>query len=307
MSTWIDVFAPATVANLGPGYDVLGLALEAPGDTVRARRIDKGVLLVKVDGEFDLPPAGESNTASVAARLVLERLGNPCGVELELHKGLPMGSGLGSSGASAAAAAMAVNLICGAPLSVEELVQPCALAEQAACGSAHADNVTPALLGGITLVRSVSDVSRVRTPLALFVAVVSPRMELSTREARGAIPKEVPVKETVHNSAHTASLVYALAVGDLELLGRSMNDQIAEPRRAPLIPGFARVKGAALAAGAIGSSIAGAGPSIFALCESRSSCEAVGEAMSAELTRLGQPHVTHISAVADQGARQAAR
>jgi len=308
MSQRVTVFAPATVANLGPGFDILGLALESPGDTVVAHRTDEPqVTLTRVEGMNDtleLPPAGANNTAVVAADQVLERLGRPFGVQLELRKGLPLGSGLGSSGASAAAAAVAVNLLAGTPLTPSQLVQPCALAEAAACGSAHADNVAPALLGGITLVRTARDVTRIETALQLFVAVVAPRQRLSPREARDAIPAAIPLADHTHNAAHLASLVYALAVGDLQLLGRVMVDRVAEPRRAHLIPGFSSAKRAALEAGALGASISGAGPALFALCTSRTMARAAGDAMADALLReTGARPVVHTSPVAATGAR----
>jgi homoserine kinase len=304
--TTVSVFAPATVANLGPGYDVIGLALEAPGDTVHASRISGTTVRVsRVTGDHDrLPPAGVENTAAVAARLTLERLGNPFGLELELHKGLPLGSGLGSSGASAAAGAFAANLLAGSPLAPEELVAACAQAEASACGSAHADNVTPALLGGVTLVRSATDVTRIHTALDLYVAVISPRQELSTRLSREAIPAEIPVAEAIHNVAHLASLVYALAVGDLDLLRRSLVDHIAEPRRAGLIPGFPEAKRAAMEAGALGASISGAGPAVFALCDTLEAARAAGGAMVAAFD--GEAAL-NVSPLAEQGAREVDR
>jgi len=306
MTQHVTVFAPATVANLGPGYDILGLALESPGDTVHARRTGgDAVVLTRISGESELPPAGETNTAVVAARLVLERLDQPFGVELELHKGLPLGSGLGSSGASAAAAAWAVNLLAGSPLEPHQLVEPCARAEAAACGSAHADNVAPALLGGVVLVRSPDDVSAVRTGLDLFVAVVTPRLQLPTREARQAIPTEIPLVDAIHNCAHAASLVLGLVTGDLDLLRRVMVDRIAEPRRAGLIPGFAATKQAALAAGALGSSISGAGPSLFALCASRADAESASKAMAHALQReTGRLPAVLVSPIAARGAHE---
>ena len=303
-SDWIKVTAPPTVANLGPGYDILGLALDAPGDTVRARRTTTGVHLRQVTGNYALPPAGAHNTASIAATLVLERLGNPFGVELELHKGLPIGSGLGSSGASAVAAAFAVNLLGGSSLSLVDLIEPCALAEKAACGSPHADNVAPALLGGITLVRSQRDVTCIKTRLSLALAVISPEQELKTRDARRAIPEQIPAAEAIYNSAHLASLVYALATDDEELIRCSLSDHIAEPRRAHLINGFAEVKQAALDAGALGASIAGAGPAIFALCASLSSAEAASMAMSDALKRLNHPHKQRVARISLAGAHE---
>jgi homoserine kinase len=301
----VSVYAPATVGNVGPGYDVLGLALEAPGDTLRARRTDRpGVRLLRVTGEFALPPADERNTACVAARLTLERLGSPFGLELELHKGLPIGSGMGSSGASAAAAATAANLLAGAPLLPEQLVSACAGAEAAACGAAHADNVAPALLGGVTIVRGPEDVSRVPTGLDLALALVSPADPLPTRRAREAIPGAIPTGEVIHNMAQVASLVLALTTDDAGLLRRALSDRIAEPRRAPLVPGFAEVKRAALEAGALGASLSGAGPTTFGLCLGREAAAAAADAMSAALDVLGIHHARRVAGLGRRGARE---
>lgn len=319
---WIEVFAPATVANVGPGYDVLGLALSEPGDRVRARLIgSSGVILrtpqtasgeagagPSATGDAKLPPGGEKNTAYVAAKETLRQLGAQWGVELELFKGLPLGSGLGSSGASAAAAAKAVNCLQqdmgGAILDDEALVQIAAQAEATACGSAHADNVAPALMGGIVLVRPEGKVIRIETQLSLFLAMVSPDFELPTRKAREAIPSQLPLGEAIANGANLATLIYGLAKNDLELVALGLHDRIAEPRRAALIPGFEGVKAAALQSGALGSSISGAGPSIFALCSNLKVAETVRRAMSKALAGEAFAHRSWVSPLASEGARR---
>jgi len=278
----ITAFAPATVANLGPGLDVLGLALYAPGDRVTARHTQgPGVTIEKVTGDggtLSLDPT--TNTAGVAAAATLAKAGIATGVSLTLEKGMPIGSGLGSSAASAAAAAYAVNLLIGSPLRKVELVGPC-LAAEAAVSGRHADNVAAALLGGLIVVRSLDPLDLVRLPVpeGLVVVVVTPRMELSTRTARAVLPKEVPLASLVRNTANIAAFVSACYSGDLGLLGRSLTDEVATPARAPLIPGCAEVIEAALNAGALGSSISGAGPSIFALCRSKRSAAEVSAAM----------------------------
>ena len=303
----VTVFAPATVANLGPGLDVLGLALAAPGDRVTARRAAAGVTMARVTGDggaLSLDP--ETNTAGIAARATLAKAGVATGVELTLEKGMPIGSGLGSSAASAAAAAFAVNLLIGSPLRKVELVGPC-LAAEAAVSGRHADNVAPALLGGLILVRSIEPLDLVRLPVpeGLVVVVVTPDMELSTREARAALPGEVPLASLVRNTAQVGAFVSACHSGDLGLLGRSMTDAVATPARAPLIPGCAGVIEAALDAGAIGSSISGAGPSIFALCRSeRSACE-VAAAMTRAFAASGRAATSVVSPADCPGARRA--
>ena len=205
---------------------------------------------------------------------------------------------------AAVAAAWAVNLLAGAPLAPGDLVQACALAEASACGAAHADNVAPSLLGGVTLVRGPADVNRVNTGLPLWLALVTPNISLSTRDARQAIPDCIPVEDAVHNCAHAATLVYALATDDADLLARAISDKVAEPRRAGLIPGFIRVKTAAMESGALGSSISGAGPTIFALCLGEESAQRAAQAMSSTLDLEQISHGIIVSPVAKEGARE---
>lgn len=304
----ITVFAPATIGNVGPGFDVLGLAVATPGDIVRARRVDEsGARLIAVrrgDPQITtLPPCSNDNTACVAARAVLERLGVSWGVELQLEKGLPVGSGLGSSGASAVAAAVAINELAGRRLSRLEMLPACIAAEASACGAGHADNVAPALLGGFVLVRADGVAVPLETELALWVALVTPDQSLPTRKARAAIPAAIPRDEWVHNAGQLGTLIYALAKSDVELLRGAIDDRIAEPRRAHLIPGFLEAKRAALEADALGASIAGAGPTIFALCEDAPQAERVADAMAAALEQVGVDHRRRVSPVSSEGAR----
>ena len=303
----VSVFAPATVANLGPGLDVLGLALSSPGDRVTARLVPgRGVTLASVRGDGGaLPLDPAKNTAGIAAEATLAKAGVATGVLLTLEKGMPIGSGLGSSAASAAAAAYAVNLLIGSPLRKIELIGPCLDAEAAVAGR-HADNVAPALLGGLILVRSIEplDVVRLPVPDGLVVAVVTPAMELSTRAARAALPEHVPLASLVRNSASVAAFVSACYSGDLALLGRSLVDAVATPARAPLIPGCASVIEAARDAGALGSSISGAGPSIFALCRSIRSAGEVAAAMVAAFAAAGLAAAAVVSPADCPGARR---
>lgn len=301
-------FAPATVANLGPGFDVLGLALSGAGDVVTARRArGRGVVAVRVTGDGGkLSPEPAQNTAGIAAQATLARAGVPdVGVELELRKGLPIGSGLGSSAASAAAAAFAVNLLLGAPLRKSELIEPCIEAEAVVSGR-HADNVAAALLGGLILVRSLDplDVVRLPVPDGLTVAVVTPAIEVSTRRAREVLPKEVPLASYVRNAASLAAFVSACYTGDLALVARAVRDEIVTPARAPLIPGCEAVIEAALQAGALGSSISGSGPSIFALCRSERSAHEVAAAMRRAFEGVGLATMVVVSAGDCPGARR---
>jgi len=283
-------FAPATLSNLGTGFDVLGLALSQPGDTVRVRLVpEPGVRVLRIEGDGGkLSLEATRNTAGIAAAATLVRAGVAVGVELELIKGLPIGSGLGSSASSAVAAAFAVNLALGSPLRRADLVGPCLAAEEAVSGR-HADNVAPALLGGLVLVRSLDPVDLIRLPLpeGLQFALVTPDMELLTRTARAVLPKEVPLPVMTRNSANLAAIVSACHSGDLALLARAIPDEVVTPARTPLIPGCADVIEAALDAGALAASISGAGPTLFALCRSSRTAQAAADAMVATFARHG--------------------
>ena len=293
----VKAFAPATVANVASGFDVLGFAVSHPGDTVEARRTGAGgVTLREVTGDGGRLPRDDSNTAVIAVRALMERLGEPFGAELALHKGMPMASGLGGSAASASAALIAVNRLAGDAMPPEELL-PCALAaERAAAGAGHADNAAPALLGGVVLIRGSDppDLIRLPVPAGLAVALLSPAVEIRTEAARRMLPTQIPL---------THALVASLHSGDLALMGRSLHDVVAEPVRAALIPGFDRVKQAALAGGAIGCSISGSGPAVFALAASTERAATVGEAMKSAFAAVGLDAVSYVSEIGTSGPR----
>ena len=271
----VRVFAPATVSNLGPGFDVLGLALHRPGDVVEVEVADRpGIELAGVAGEGGaLPREAGRNAASVAAGEVLRRAsrrGGPAGLRLWLEKGMPLSSGLGSSGASAAAGAVAANEALGRPLGEDALVRCAMEGERAACGSAHADNVAPSVVGGIVLIRSCDPLDFVRLPVpdGLFVVVVHPHCEVSTAEARARLAGHTfALADIVANAGNLGALVAALHQGDLALVGRAIEDRIVEPLRAGMIPSYPAVRSAARDAGALGCGISGSGPSVFALCD----------------------------------------
>jgi homoserine kinase len=284
MNRRIRVFAPATVANLGPGFDVLGLALSRPGDVLDAEISDRpGVEIVEVTGDGGLLSRdSEQNVTGRAAADVLRRAHAGNGVRLWLHKQMPLASGLGSSGASSAAGAVAVNELLGKPLSQREVVLSAMEGERAASGTPHADNVAPSVMGGVVLVRSYEPFEVVALPVPdeLHVSVVHPHCKVSTAEARRLVKgRTYSLEAIVANLGNIAALVAALGRGDLELLGRSIDDRLVEPLRAALIPGFAAVKQAALDAGGLGCSIAGSGPSVFAFAGSMEAAEKVGAVM----------------------------
>jgi homoserine kinase len=311
----VRAFAPATSANVSCGFDVFGFALEAPGDEVELWVSDPpsahpAVQMNAVEGDAGtLPRDGARNTAAVASRAFLDayiaRTGSAPSLEILLKKGLPRGSGMGSSAASAAAAVIAANRLLGDPFTVEALVRFAMEGERAACGSAHADNVAPAVLGGFVIVRSYSplDLVRVNVPPELWATIVHPDLVLSTAKARAILPIEYPRSILVDQVGNAAALVAGLLSSDYDLIGRSLRDSVAEPYRAPLISGFPEVKAAALAAGALGAGISGSGPSTFALTRGRDAAERVAAAMIEAFSRRGIAAQSWTASVAAGGPR----
>ncbi len=283
INSGIKVFAPATVANLACGFDTLGLALEQPGDELIAKvSATPGIRITKITGGKNLPYDIDKNTAGVAAKKLLEAVGNKeIGIEMEIHKKMPFGSGLGSSAASAVAGAMAVNELLRRPFTKWELLPFAMAGEQIASGAYHADNVAPSLLGGITFVRNNEslDVHRLSVPPGLFVTVIYPQVEILTKAARNMLSNTVSLKNTVQQAANLGGFIIGLQKGDFELISRSLEDVIIEPQRASLIPHFQEVKEAALKQGVLGCSISGSGPSIFALSNNSLIAENAGTEM----------------------------
>ncbi|MBA3532111.1 MAG: homoserine kinase [Ardenticatenales bacterium] len=304
----VTVFAPATIANLGPGFDVLGVAIEGLGDWVSVTiRDEPGVVIESITGDnkkLSLDPA--QNTAGIAAQEALRLIGvSDVGLSLRIRKGMPLGSGLGSSGASAAAAAWGVNMLFGSPLSKQRLLHASIVAESVVSGW-HADNVGPSLFGGFILIRTYDplDIIELPTPFGLTFALVTPEMELPTRQSRAVIPQEIPLKLHVAQSGNLAALIASLFGGSPILLGRAMQDVIVEPARAPLIPAFEKVKASAFEAGALACSIAGAGPTLFALCDDAITGAIVAGVMQeAFSTYGGLRSSTHVARVDQEGAR----
>ncbi|TPV92436.1 MAG: homoserine kinase [Myxococcales bacterium FL481] len=298
---WIEAFAPATVSNLGPGFDCLGLALRGPGDTVRARTADvPGVRLLRVSGDAGkLPLASDRNTAAVAVQQLLRHHAPEAGIELELTKGLPLGSGLGSSGASACAAVVAADAALGLNLGATHLIEAAREGERVACGAAHPDNVAPAILGGLVLIPSLHPLRVVALPVPtdLWLAVYTPGHPVATEQARAILPHNYPLPTVVHQAARLGLLVHALHTDDLALLGEAMVDEVAEPARAGLIPGFLAAKAACLEAGAVACTISGAGPSTFAIAPSRERATALLEILEECFTGAGVAGRGHVDTV----------
>lgn len=311
----VRVFAPASLSNLGPGFDVLGLALDEPGDIVEAELSERpGVELAGVAGDGrGLPREPERNVAVVAAAEALRRVegrgpaaGSARGVRLRLEKGIPLASGLGGSAASSVGAAVAVNALFGSPLDERELIESALAGERLASGSTHADNVAPCLLGGIVLVAGYDplDVVPLPVPPGLAVAVVRPHCTVTTAEARALVRERTfPIDRIVTNLAGVGAFVSALYRGDLKLLGRAVRDALVEPVRAGLVPALADVEAAARDAGALGSALSGSGPSVFAFCEGTDRAARVAAAMQAAFARAGVASETVVSLVSPAGAR----
>lgn len=301
----VRAFAPGTVANLGPGLDILALALDGAGDTVRVSRSAGHSVTVEDSGHPDIPRDAARNTAGIAAARVLTLAGSPqTGLAIEVVKGLPLSGGQGGSAASAAAAAVAVNALLGSPLSKAELLDACLAAEEAVAGR-HADNAAAALFGGVVLVRSLAplDVAALRFPEDLLVVLVRPEQRLRTEDARAALPSTVSRAVALEQAANVGALVAALAQGDYELLRRSVRDGIAEPAREPLLPGFSEAKLAALEAGALGCSISGAGPSAFAFAVGEDRGRGIADSMVAAYRGRGIAARARVCRIDTRGAR----
>jgi len=307
MAKSIKVFAPATVANVACGFDVLGFAVDAPGDVVTMQLTDKpGIVITSISGDGGrLPKAAEKNTAGVAVNAFLQHLNLTQGVEITIEKNLPLGSGMGSSAASSAAAVVAINELLGKPLSREALVPFAMEAERIACGAAHADNVAPAIMGGFVLIRSYAplDLIRIPSPDNLYCVVITPNIELRTEDARKVLKQEITMKDAIEQWGNLAGLIAGLMQKDYALIGRSLQDVIVEPMRALLIPGFEEVKIAAIESGVLGCSISGSGPSIFALATSKQIAENAGASMKTALNKIGLDGTIYVSQINDAGTK----
>ena len=299
----IKIFCPATIANLSCGFDVLGLCLETIGDEMIIRKVnEKGIRITKITGA-DLPLETEKNVAGVAAlaicKDVMNRVSLDHGFEIEIHKKIKAGSGIGSSSASAAGAVFGINALLGNPYSRNELVEFAMKGEAVASGCEHADNVAPCLLGGFTLVRGYKplDVIRIDSPEELFAVVLHPQIEVKTADARAVLQPMISLKSAITQWGNVGGLIAGLYTKDYELIGRSLQDVIVEPLRKHLIPNFDPVKFTAMHHGALGAGISGAGPSIFALCKGLAVAEKVAYAMSEEYLNTGIPADIHISKI----------
>jgi homoserine kinase len=299
----IKIFCPATIANLSCGFDVLGLCLETAGDVMIIRKTNvKGIHITKIFGA-DLPLETEKNVAGVSALAMLENLQTDFGFEIEIYKHIKAGSGIGSSAASSAGAVFGINELLGRPFTRKELILFAMQGEKLASGNAHADNVSPCLLGGFTLVRSYNplDIIKIESPSELYATVIHPQIELKTSDARSVLKQTVSLKSAIIQWGNVGGLIAGLYTKDYELIGRSLHDEIIEPLRSVLIPGFDLMKQSALENGALGSGISGSGPSIFALSKGKETAEKIAKAMSAVYDEMNLLYEVHVSKVNNEG------
>jgi homoserine kinase len=301
----VTVHAPATIANVGCGFDVLGLCLTEPYDTITLRRREQPGLTITHLDDYHLPTDPYHNVAGAALLALLREVPETLGFEVEITKGIRPGSGIGSSAASAAGAVVAANALLGNRFDNKQLIDMAMYGEAVASGVRHADNIAPAICGGFTLVRAVQpvlDVVALPAP-ALWVAVVHPQFEVKTKEARAVLPTQVPLSLAVRQWANVGGLVAGFLTQDHGLISRSLDDYIVEPARAALLPGLADAKQRALAAGALGGGISGSGPSIFMLNKDEVTAHAAAEAMGAVYRKMGIAYHLHVGPIESEGAR----
>lgn len=299
----IKVFCPATIANLNCGFDILGCCLVGIGDEMIFRKTnDKGIKIVKITGA-NLPYETHKNVAGVAAFAVYETQKCEFGIEIEIHKKIKAGSGIGSSSASAAGAVFGVNELLGKPFSKQELVAFAMKGEASASGSEHADNVAPCLLGNFTLIRGYNplDIIEIQSPDDLYAVVIHPHIEVKTADARAVLPNEIQMKDAIIQTGNLGGFIAGLYTKDYKLISRALQDVIIEPKRKHLIPNFDAIKNKALQNGALGSGISGAGPSIFALCKGKAIAKNVADAIRKSYIETGISFDVYVSEINTNG------
>ena len=301
----VTVFGPATVSNVGPGFDLMGFALESPGDEMIVRRNDRGILVLMDESGCNLPLDPGKNVAAVAAASLLHRLGSKEGFDLIFTRKINPGSGVGSSAASCVAAVVGINELLGCPFEIDALI-PCAMeGEKISSGSAHADNIAPALLGGITLICGYDPlyIKQIPYPDDLWCAVVHPELMIKTMESRKLIPTQVRLSVALQQCGNLAGLVAGLTTCDYALISRSITDVFAEPYRTQQLPDFDLLRKNALVTGSIGTGLSGSGPSVFSLCRGEKMATSVGEVMRNHFTERGIEAGRYISRISKAGCK----
>jgi homoserine kinase len=298
----VKVFAPATIANLVCGFDVLGLALNYPRDEMQLTITDKPGIRIQHTDIYKLPTIPEENVAGVSLLELVQELPHIFGFEVIINKCIKPGSGLGSSAASAAGIVVAANHLLGNIFSREELVRFAMAGEKLASGVKHADNISPCIFGGVTLIRSIFPLDIISLPAPpMFVAVVHPQIEVKTSDAREILRKEVLLKDAIKQWGNIAGLVAGFMKNDYGLISRSLEDVIIEPVRSMLIPGFDDVKKRSVEAGALGGGISGSGPSIFMLCEKEDTAKKVEKIMKDVYQNTGLLYNTYVTTINNEG------
>lgn len=299
----IKIFSPATVANVGCGFDVLGLCLDKVGDQMVIRKTQrKGIFITKIEG-FELPYAVHENVAGVSALAMYNELNVDFGFEIEIYKQIKPGSGIGSSAASAAGSVFGMNYLLDNTFDKIDLIKFAMNGEAVASKSEHADNIAPAILGGFTLVKQNNplEVIQLPTPKALHAVIVHPQIEIKTADSRAVLPKTVALSDAITQWSNVGSLVHALHTSDYNLIGKSLKDVVIEPHRSKLIPNFNSLRKISLESGALGCSISGSGPSLFSLCEGLENARKVEANQRRFMTNIGIPFETHISKINTEG------
>jgi homoserine kinase len=299
----IRIFTPASIANLSCGYDILGVCLDKVGDEMVVRKTKKrGVVITKITGQ-KLSKDIRLNVAGVSATALLNKTEVDCGFEIEIHKGIKPGSGIGSSAASSAGSVFAINQLIGQPYTNKELIKFAMHGEMVASGSKHADNVAAVLLGGFTFVRDSlkNDCFKLNTPIEIAFTIIHPKIVLKTKDSRAVVKSQVLMNDVIEQSANLGAFISGLYTENYDLIGRSIKDVIVEPLRSVLIPKFEEIKFASINAGALGCGISGSGPSIFAISKGVTTAQKVGNAMKKIYDKLDLDYDVHVSCVNDKG------
>lgn len=299
----IRIFSPATVANVGCGFDVLGFCLDKVGDEMVVKKsAQKGIIITKIEG-FELPYDVHKNVAGVSALAMYAELDVDFGFEIEINKKIKPGSGIGSSAASAVGSVFGMNFLLGNPFKKIELIKFAMKGEAIASKIEHADNIAPAVLGGFTLVKQSNPLEVIQLPYpdALHAVIVHPQIEIKTADSRAVLPKTIPLSDAISQWSNVGSLVHALHTSDYNLIGKSLKDVVIEPYRSKLIPKFNNLRKISLESGALGCSISGSGPSIFSLCKGLENAKKVENNQRIFMAKTDIPFETHVSIVNKKG------
>lgn len=301
----VRVFAPASIANMGCGFDVIGLALDEVGDILEITAIEGDSLTIINKSGVPLPDDIEKNVITPVVRTFLEKIGQKAAIEVVICEKIYPGSGIGSSAASSAAAAYGMNELFGCPLSEEEVVICAMEGENLASGGYHADNAAPAVMGGIVLIRGYEPLDLIQLPVPgnFYCAVVHPHIVVSTKEAREILPKSVPMHDAIRQWGNVGGLVAGLCTGNINLIGHSMQDYVAEPYRKQFIPEFDSLREKILNAGALAMNISGSGPSVFALCDNKAVAETAGRILQEHFDAMGTEAQVYVVKVSNKGAK----